>query len=387
MKLLLIHNDYGVYSGEEAVVDRQTALFREMGHAVSVYRKTTAGKRGTLSGNIAGLLQGFYAPSAVRDIKQMLKTDKPDAVIIHNLYPYISPAVLKPIKEAGVPVIMTVHNYRLICPTGLFMRNAYPCEYCLDKGNEWGCIKYNCEHSRLKSLGYAGRNWYARITHAYRNNVDIYACLTGFQQEKLILAGYPPERMTVIPNFINIPNENPVPVPGEYVAVSGRLSREKGIDLILATARQTPAVRYHFAGSIREEDKGLIANAPENCLFLGQLSSEQLPDFYRNARFVLIGSRCYEGFPMVIPEASSYRKPTIAPAHGGFPEIVEDRETGLLFIPDNAEDIRSKVEELWNNPDKAMSLGNAAYEKVNTHYSSKAVSKLWEALFCETGSR
>ena len=106
MKILLIHNNYGVYSGEEAVVDRQIALFEDLNHEVSVYRKTTENKRGTLIGNIKGLLQGFYSFSAIKDIKRIMKKNRPDVVVIHNLYPYISPAILKPIKKASVPVII-----------------------------------------------------------------------------------------------------------------------------------------------------------------------------------------------------------------------------------------------------------------------------------------
>ena len=90
----------------------------------------------------------------------------------------------------NVPVVMTVHNFRLICPTGLFMRNGMPCEICLQKGNEWSCTRYNCEKSLLKSVGYTLRNVYARWTGAYKNNVDAFACITDFQRRKLIEAGY-----------------------------------------------------------------------------------------------------------------------------------------------------------------------------------------------------
>ena len=390
MHILLIHNNYGIYTGEEAVVDKQIALFRELGYNVSAYRKTTEGKRGTLGGNIKGLLQGFYSPSSTEDIKRLIKEDKPDAVVIHNLYPYISPAVLKPIKRAGIPIIMTIHNYRLICPTGLFMRNAEPCEHCLKKGNEWSCIRYNCEHSLLKSVGYAGRNWFARITKAYKDHVDYFACITKFQIEKLILAGFDPEKMIHIPNFVdanyngldtNECEENNPICPNSYLAIAGRLSREKGFDLILEIARQTPEIEYRFAGTVRPEDADLLQDAPKNCIFEGHLSSGELVSFYKNARFLIMASRCYEGFPITILEASCYEKPAIGPNHGGFPEIIDNGSTGLLFTPGSAEDLKEKIVSLWSDPEKTIEYGKNAYQKLKKNYTMEVVRKKWSDLF------
>jgi glycosyltransferase involved in cell wall biosynthesis len=378
MKLLLIHNNYGIHTGEETVVERQIALFREMGHTVTIYRKTTEGKRGTLLGDIKGMLQGFYSPGSVRDIKRILKTDKPDAAIVHNLYPYISPAVLKPIHQAGVTIIMTVHNFRLMCPTGLFMRNAHPCELCLEKRNEWSCIRYNCEHSWLRSVGYAGRNGYARITKAYLNHVDWYACITQFQIQKLVQAGFDAGKMVYLPNFMDPANVSDY-ILGDYVAISGRLSKEKGIDLALEVAVQTPEIRYVFAGSPRAEEP-IATPIPENCLFLGHLAVDQLNDFYRNARFLLNTSRCYEGFPMTILEAASYRKPAIGPAHAGFPEIIVDQETGLLFTPADPEDLLLKIRNLWNDPARCRRMGEKAYQHLKAHYTTEILKEKWRCL-------
>ncbi len=292
MKILLIHNNYGIYTGEEAVVDQQINLFQGMGHQVSVYRKTTEGVRGTLWGNVKGFFTAFYSFSSIRDIKRILKNNKPDIVVVHNLYPYISPAVLNPIKQAGVPIVMTVHNFRLICPTGLFMRDGKPCELCLKKGSEWSCIHYNCEHSRLKSIGYAARNWYARKTKAYLNNVDKYVCITGFQKQKLIEAGFDEKKITVVPNSIPF-SSDPNYMPGDYVAYIGRLSYEKGYDLLIEAAEKNPEIPFYFAGTKRE---AIATNLPQNVRLMGHLNKEQLAEFIQKSRFIVIPSRCYEGF-------------------------------------------------------------------------------------------
>ena len=381
MHILLIHNNYGIYSGEEAVVDRQIVLFCELGHRVSAYRKTTEGKRGTFAGNMLGILQGFYSPSSVRDIKRLIREDKPDAVVVHNLYPYISPAVLKPIKQAGIPIIMTIHNYRLICPTGLFMRNSEPCELCLHKGNEWSCICYNCEHSLLKSIGYAGRNWYARFTKAYKDQVDYFACITKFQIEKLTQAGFDRNKMVHIPNFVDAKDCHPTMTT--YAAIAGRLSREKGFDLILEIARQTPEIAYRFAGTVRPEDADLLQDAPKNCIFEGHLPSDKLAEFYKGSRFLIMASRWYEGFPMTILEAASYGKPAIGPDHGGFPEIIDDNRTGLLFTPGNPKELKEKILHLWNNPEITAEFGQNAYEKLKKEYTVAVVKEKWRELLCQ----
>lgn len=378
MHILIIHNDYGVYSGEEVVVDKQKALFQSMGHEVSEFRRSSSGLRNTFSGNLKGFINGFYSQSAIRDIKHIIQSRKPDVSVIHNLYPFISPAILKHLKGAGIPIIMTVHNYRLICPTGLFLRNDGPCENCLH-GSEWNCIKYNCEHSLPKSIAYASRNWYARKTRAYHNNVDIYACLTQFQIQKLTQAGYDKSKMTVIPNFVEVKNDYTFH-PGKYVAVSGRLSKEKGIELILKAAKNTPHITYMFAGSKRS-DEMWQESIPDNCVFLGHLTPDEMRNFYSECKFLLSASVCYEGFPMTLLEAASYGKPAIGPAHAGFLEIIDNKITGMYFAPGNATDMETKITKLWSDDSGCELMGKNAFGKLQRAYSTETVKIQWQQLF------
>jgi glycosyltransferase involved in cell wall biosynthesis len=380
MKILLVHNDYGKYSGEEAVVDKIAVMFRKQGHTVCFYRKTTADDRESVIGNIKGFFSGIYSPLGVKGMREILRKEKPDMVNVHNLYPFISPAALFECKKAGVPVVMTVHNFRLICPTGLFMRNGMPCETCLEKKNEWSCLRYNCEHSLLKSAGYTLRSIYARWTKAYKKNADYFVCITEFQKQKLIVAGFDEKKIVVIPNSINIP-ENPDFIAGKYVAYCGRISEEKGIDLILNVAVKHPEIPFRFAGEINKNLQG-ISNIPNNCKFMGHLSGGGLYNFYLNASFFVMASKCYEGFPMTILEAACYGKPVIAPNHGGFPEIIGagDNAVGRLFIPNDPDDLEKTVVKLWNNPLETKKLGEKAFEKLRKEYTTEVIYKKWEEL-------
>lgn len=381
MKVLLIHNRYGKYSGEEAVVDKMAAMFQKHGHDISFYQTSSEGTRESLKGRIQGFLSGIYSPSGVKGMCEALKREQPEVVNVHNLYPFISPAALFECKKAGVPVIMTIHNFRLICPTGLFMRDGKPCETCLEKGNEWSCIKYNCEHSLPKSIGYTLRSVYARWTGAYKKNVDVFACITEFQKKKLMAAGYDEAKIVVIPNSIDVA-ESYVSNKGEYVAFCGRVSKEKGVDLILKVARKHPEIPFKLAGELRDEE--LIAQGiPDNCELVGYLSGNRLRDFYQKSAFAVMASKCYEGFPMSILEAAQFRKCTIGPNHGGFTEIIGTGEEaiGCLFRPNDAEDLERRITELWHTPALAEEKGRNAFQKLQRQYDSEIIYKQWEELF------
>ncbi len=379
MKILLVHNNYGRYSGEEAVVDKMARMLCEHGHEVCFYRLTTEGSRETVLGKIRGFLCGVYSPSGIKGLYKALEQEKPDLVNVHNLYPFISPAALFECKKAEIPVVMTVHNFRLICPTGLFMRNGKPCEICLQKGSEWSCIRYNCEHSYLKSVGYTLRNVYARWTGAYRKNVDVFACITGFQKKKLIKAGFNKNKIVVIPNSIDVPLIKCEIVRGDYVAYIGRLSYEKGYDQLVEVARKHPEIKFCFAGAKREDCNIIF---PANVRLMGYLEGKELERFITNARFVVIPSRCYEGFPMTILESACYGKICIAPDHGGFTEIIgKGRDAiGYLFRPNDIDDLEKQILTLWNNLQLLEKLGYKAFEKVKREYSSEFVYVKWNNL-------
>ena len=397
MKLLIVHNAYGKPSGEEAVVDTMSSAFAEQGVEVRQLRMTTEGLRDTALGKARGFLAGLHSPSGVRAMRQALQDFRPDIVNVHNLYPFISPAALRECRKAGVPVLMTVHNFRLICPTGLFMRDGAPCEECLTAGNEWPCLRHNCEASRLKTLGYAARNYIARTARHYKDCVTRFVCITDFQRRKLIQAGYDADRITVIPNAVatGTPTINSInsidslnsldtidspPSSSPYVAFCGRLSREKGVDLIIEVARRHPEIPFRLAGAVR--DQSIIANLPANVTLAGFVSGDDLRRFYREARFIVMASRCYEGFPVAILEAAREHRPTVAPDHGGFTEIITDgpEPIGQLFTPADPDSLEAAITRLWTDPTLAATLGEAAHRKLLTRYSLPVVTSQWLAL-------
>jgi glycosyltransferase involved in cell wall biosynthesis len=338
-KVLFIHNKYAVHSGEEAMLGRIMRLLRERGHEVRLYSRDSAELTG-IGHKLTAFFSGIYSLSAQRQIRRIVSEFQPDIVQIQNLFPLISPSILPVLKELGLPVVMRLANYRLICPNGLFLSHGKLCEKCRG-GREFQCMIENCEQDVLKSTAYALRSWVARKLRLYRDNVAHYYAQTIFQREMLIEEGYSEDQIDVIPNMVRITEMEPDSIPGGFVGYVGRMSAEKGIDTFLAAATRCSDISFKVAGN----PQGYISSerVPPNVEILGQLDGVQLAIFYQKCRFIVMPSRCYEGFPGVIIEAMNFGRPVIASRLGGMAEIVDDQINGLLFEAGNATDLAAKI--------------------------------------------
>jgi glycosyltransferase involved in cell wall biosynthesis len=384
MKILLIHNKYTKYSGEEAVVNSQIKLLRRNGHAVSTYFRSSEEIEFMSNGKIKVFFSAIFNPRSIKEIKDIIRKEEPDIVHIHNLYPLISPSILPVIKKMGIPIVITVHNYRLLCANGLFFNNGEICEKCTGTGKELNCITNNCESSIFKSTGYALRNFWARKNKYYIDCVDIFLCLTEFQKNKLISNGFSSDKCRVIPNFYDkeiLETGNDIP-GGNYVAFAGRISPEKGIPLLLEAALILPNIPFQLAGEIRNGYANEL-NIPNNVTLRGMLNSDELSNFYRNAYCLVLPSICYEGFPMVFPEAMAHKLPIIAPNMAGYPEIAVDNNNGLLFEPSNVESLSNTIVKLWNDGELSLKLGVNGFEKVKKKYSAPVYTKLLENVYSQ----
>jgi glycosyltransferase involved in cell wall biosynthesis len=371
MNVLIVHNDYGGLSGEEAVVESQARLLREHGHKVVFFRRRSAEIDNMFLGRVHAFASGVYSLPAKKTIRSLIARHKPRVVHVHNLFPLISPSVLSVCREAGVPVVMTVHNYRLVCPNGLHMpKGRYEiCERCCG-GHEYWCAIRNCEQNGLKSLGYALRGYVSRRCGFFAKNITLFACLTEFQRKRLMAEGYPAGRLRVIPNMYPADTETDadLSIGGDFVAYVGRISPEKGIELLLSTAERLRSIPFRLAGSY-ETMPHLVQKASANVSFLGRLEKAVLSEFYNQSRLTILCSTCFEGFPTTILEAMVHGKPVIAPRIGGIPEIVDDGVTGLLFTPGDVDDLARKIRYLWGRPDLGRQMGQAGRRKAGREYS------------------
>ena len=369
MKILLVHNAYGRISGEEIVIDGLASLLAARGVLVQRFSRSSAEIEATRLGKIPALFSGIHNPFSRKAFGRFLRQERPDVVHIHNLYPLISPSILPECTAQGVPVVMTVHNFRLACPNGLLLCHGEVCNRCLG-GREYWCVFRNCQDSFFKSAGYALRTAAARMLRVYYDHVDHFLCLSTFQKDVLIKEGLPAERTTVLPNPMTFPggvlggNGS-----GDYVAYVGRISPEKDILTLVEAARRLGDVPFKFAGFYHRMPE-VTKQKPNNCEFLGHLGAGDLDRFYRDARMVVFATRCYEGFPTVLLEAMSYGLPIICSRIGGLPEIVEDGKTGLLYEPGNITELTERIRMLWQNPALCRQLGDAGKRKLQEEYAA-----------------
>lgn len=366
MKICIIHNEYATFTGEEAAVQSQNKLLQTNGHEVINFTRSSEEISKLRFGKTRAFFSGIYSFSSKKTTRGLLSKHKPDIVHVHNLFPLISPSILGECRKNNVPVVMTVHNYRLFCPIGLYMVNGQICERC-DNGEYW-CILKNCTGSLAKSIGYALRNFVARKLRLFKDNVSIYICLTNFQKQRLIAEGFPPDRIVVIPNMVTTDKRTLQNATGNFVGYVGRISPEKGVNSLLQAAAKCTDIPFKAAGSYTRMSN-LPRQAPQNFEFLGHLNKNQIDRFYNNSRLIVLPSICYEGFPSVLIEAMANQKPVICSRIGGLQEIVQDGVSGLLFEPGNAHDLTEKIRFLWDRPELCRQMGHQAQQKALRQYS------------------
>jgi glycosyltransferase involved in cell wall biosynthesis len=267
---------------------------------------------------------------------------------------------------------MTVHNYRLICPNGLFYNKTGICERCTG-GKEWNCVRLNCEESLPKSCGYALRNACARVFGFYINNVNSFLCLTDFQKRKLIENGFSQDKCKILPNFPENETNNhksdiSFPDKKSFLFI-GRLNRQKGIDIIIKAAKQSPEVTFILAGSVDPLFID-ITKLPSNVRWHGVIGEEEKRILLQNANALLFASRSYEGFPMVFLEAMENGLPVIAPYLAGYPEIIRKEQNGWLFKPEDSYDLSKMIKKVSENPELSLAYGQKGKNILNNEYNS-----------------
>jgi glycosyltransferase involved in cell wall biosynthesis len=373
MKILYVYNKYrSIIGGEDNVINNLIIFTHKRQHHTKLLTKSSVGIDKSIIEKVKAFTNAVYSRSARKEIQGILKNYRPDIVHIHNLYPLFSPSILITCHQANVPVVMSIHNYSLTCPNWHHLFKGQICELC-SGGHEYYCIIKNCRNNLFESIGYALRTVVARKQRFFHNHVNMIIAPTGFIKKKLINAGFEGERISILPNIVPLPNASEKFSDGEYIAYVGRMSPEKGVDVLLAAAHKT-LLPVRLAGDITTLPQ-LITLAPHNAKFIGLLHGKNLDEFYRKARFLVFPSTCYECGPLVISEAMGYGLPVIGSKIGGIPERIANGVTGLLFEPGNSEDLANKMKFLWDNSQLCKQMGIAA--------RLKAIEENNEDIYCE----
>lgn len=367
MKILMVNKFLYPRGGSESYMLKLGEQLRELGHQVEYFgmydeQNTVSNSCGQYTSNmdfhstgLARFLYPFkiiYSGEARRKIGKVLDTFQPDVVHMNNINFQLTPSIIYAVKERNIPLVQTVHDYQMICPNHLlysFGENK-PCDRCIN-GSKWNCLKHACIHdSKVKSLlGVIEAKLYG-LLKTYRK-VDRYICPSHFLENKLLSASdlYVGKTYT-IHNFIE---KKPLPEQGvgenPYVVFVGRLSKEKGVDLLAQTAKLLPQYQFVVAGS--GPDDAVLQNIP-NVTMAGFLTGEALTNLMAKAALLVAPSVCYENCPLSILEAHSMGVPVVTMNSGGMAELVEDGKTGTLAARPDAESVARAIE---------TSLGDAVY--------------------------
>lgn len=369
MRILVAHNRYKNLGGETVAVNAEIELLKDHGHALAVLEADNAQITG-LSRELKTALEAPYSSAMKRCMAARIAEFKPDVVHVHNFFPLLSPSIYYACGEAGVPIVQTLHNYRIICPGALLFRSGRPCEDCVGKVFAWPGILHACyKGSRLGTASVAAMAGTHHWLGTWRNRIDCFIALTNFSRRKLIEGSLPAHKIVVKPNFAPDPERARGGQNG-FAFFAGRLSAEKGIMTVLSAWTQldnTVPLKIAGDGPLKGE---VIRRASDGRIqYLGVLSRDIVQELMGEASFLLFPSLCYENFPLSIVEAFACGIPVIASRLGAMEEIVEDRRTGLHFRPGDAADLAAKIEWASRHPAEIAQMGQEARKQYLKEYT------------------
>ena len=306
----------------------------------------------------------FYSREAKRKFESLIKDFRPDIIHIHNIYHQISPSILSVAKKYKIPVVMHLHDYKLICPNyRLFTKNNF-CRKCLDKKSYWPCLYNNCYESTAKSfLASLEMTIHHKMLHIYEKNIDLLIAPSEFMRQLVIASGWPEKKIVTV--------YNPAPLVSEkagegkdYLLYFGRLAQEKGITDLIKAAKNSGR-ELHIAGEGPEKEniqKNFGSEIKNGRIkLLGRLSGKSLSDEIDQARAVVFPSIWPENMPLALLESLAKGKITIASRVGGLPEIIKDKKNGFLFKAGNIPSLEKIIKSVWRlNQEESQKVKLAA---------------------------
>ena len=372
MRILFVHNYYQQEGGEEGVFHAETSLLESRGHLV--YRYTISNDQVNQMNSIELAKATIWNAKTYRELRDLIRHGDFQAAHFHNTFPLISPAAYYAAKAEGLPVVQTLHNYRLLCPNAEFFRDGKVCEDCLGHVVPLPSVRHACyRHNRLASVAVATMLTIHSSLKTWNKAVDCYIALTPFSQKKFIEGGLPAEKIVVKPNFID---SDPGFGSGEegYALFVGRLAPEKGIGTLLSAWQdlgKTIPLKVVGTGPLADQ----VATITQQTFGVEQLGKLPISEVYAlmgDAAFLIFPSEWYEGLPRTIVEALAKGTPVIGSRIGAIAELIDHGRTGLLFEPGNAEDLAAQVRWALSHPAELAQMRQAVRAEFEAKYTAEA---------------
>ena len=365
MRILVVHNAYQQRGGEDSVVAAEVALLRRHGHDVVEYLRHNDEIEQLPAWRVAS--GTVWAPQSGRDLRNIVRQGTVDVVHCHNTFPLISPSLYWAARSEGLPVVQTLHNFRLMCPQAMLLRDAQVCEDCVGR-LPWRSVVHACYRgSRVQSAAITCMLGAHRALGTYTDKVNAYIALNEFCRQKFIEGGLPASRLFVKPNFVDRPSA-PAAGPREGFLYVGRLSTEKGISVIASALQQVDDIDLRVAGTGPESGQlvGLRGVA-----MLGSLTAEQVDGEMLRSQALVMPSVWYENYPRTLVEAFACGLPVIASRIGALAELVKHGETGLLFEAGDPQGLAGALAWARSHPDEMRSMGMQARAHYERHLGAE----------------
>lgn len=387
----MLNNFNYLRGGAETVFLSEVALLKKQGHRVAVFSRKHPDNlpaeferffpsemiTDNLSPSAKGLrslLGLFYSLESKKCLNAMLQEIRVDVAHVHNIYGRLTTSILDALNANGIPVVMTLHDYKLICPNYKLMHHGKICEDCLGD-RYYNAVLNRChKNSLIASAIYALETSFNFLFKKYHQSVNYFISPSQFLKSKLVEFGWPEQRIVYIPNFLSIAEIEPHYCPGEYLLYLGRLSSEKGIETLIRAFSNLPydGIQLKIAGEgPLEAVLKARAAGDRRISFCGYLSGEPLADITRKAMAVVVPSEWYENAPLSVLEAMAYGKPVIGARIGGIPEMIDDGQNGLLFASGDTRGLTQAMSTLIEMDGATLTdMGRSARRKVEVEYNS-----------------
>jgi glycosyltransferase involved in cell wall biosynthesis len=368
VKILLLHNYYLQPGGEDQVFAAETGVLQARGEEVQTY--TVHNTRIASMSKLAAARSTVWNREIHGELTTLLRDFTPDVVHCHNTFPLISPAAYAAASDFGIPVVQTLHNFRLLCINGLFLRDGHQCEDCLGRAVPWPGVLHACyRDDRAASAVVAAMVGIHRRRRTWQTGVHTFVAMSAFARSKFIAGGLPGERIVIKPNFLQV-DPGVGDHRGGFALYVGRLSPEKGIaPLVRLWGRLQLGMPLRIIGSGPLET--LASEGIPGVEWLGYQPRDRVLEAMREANFLVFPTECYEGFPMVLLEAMASALPVIASHQGSLPNIVQDGVSGRL-VAAGAEPWTEALRWAAAHPDELAVMGRKGRAAFEAHYTPDA---------------
>lgn len=390
MRVLLIHNRYrsGAPGGEDVVVDTERRLLSQAGHDVVIYsRSNDELSENRLSGRFQVALDVFGSARTRSDLREVIRRFKPDVAHIHNAFPLITSSAYDACREARLPLVQTVHNFRMTCSAATHFRDGRLCQEC-DVGRALPAIQYGCYGgSRLATAAIALMRRRVYRAAVGDQAVSRFIALTYFAADRLLAAGVSGDRITVRPNFVEVGDamllhrNRSDAAASRYAVFSGRLSEEKGLTVLLRAWKSLKTLQLKVIGDgpLRPVAERLVKEEQLNVEFVGNLPRPAALQLVAGAALQIVPSLWFEGMPLVILEAWALGVPVIGSRIGGIAEMLGEGEYGLVFDPGNPVQLQQRVAQLVSTNDLSAAISARASRRYQDfHTPERGLASLLE---------